>query len=151
MPYIIDGHNLIGKLHNISLQDIDDEAYLIKILDQYFRKIRKKAIIFFDRASVNGNNNFRSAFITVKFVRSPLNADKAIHQKLVELKGNARNYTVISSDRWVQEKARRVGAKIQKSEIFAFEIENQTRNPAKNDKNINSDVNFWLNMFNNDS
>ena len=51
MPYLIDGHNLIPCMHGMSLDQLDDEMRLIDILEPYFRKIRKKATIFFDRGS----------------------------------------------------------------------------------------------------
>ena len=151
MPYIIDGHNLIGFLPDISLRDINDEQLLISMLDKYFKHIRKKAIVFFDQGSLMSFNQFKSAFVEVKFIRPPKTADEAIINKLKSLKGNAKNYKVVSSDNWVSTNSLRAGANVISSEIFGkmmIKI-NQTDH-----KNINSSINnidYWLNRFESDS
>ncbi len=147
MPYIIDGHNLIGKLSSIDLQDIDDEIQLINILEKYFRKIRKKAFLFFDRGNLHQNNNFSYAFLQVKFVKPPITADEAIIQKLEQMKGNARNYTVISSDNWVSQRSQRMGAKTLTSDDFALMILNSNNTPGSNPKNQDANVDYWLKIF----
>lgn len=39
---LIDGHNLIPKIHGLSLKMLDDEMELIQILSEYARLSRKK-------------------------------------------------------------------------------------------------------------
>ncbi len=48
MAYIIDGHNLIGILPNISLAQPDDEARLIDLLLSYRARGAREMIVFFD-------------------------------------------------------------------------------------------------------
>ena len=50
MTYLIDGHNLIGKIPWIDLSSSDDEDELIKLLQEFARIRRKKIEVFFDQA-----------------------------------------------------------------------------------------------------
>ena len=50
MPYIIDGHNLIPRIPDLSLQDIDDEMQLVEMLQDFCRISRKKVEVYFDNA-----------------------------------------------------------------------------------------------------
>ncbi|MGD9375749.1 MAG: NYN domain-containing protein, partial [Anaerolineae bacterium] len=48
MPILIDGHNLVGKLPVLSLQDPDDEQKLIELLRSYQARTGKEVIVVFD-------------------------------------------------------------------------------------------------------
>lgn len=50
MPYLIDGHNLIPKIHTLSIKAIDDEIELVKMLQVFCQRKRKHAEVFFDNA-----------------------------------------------------------------------------------------------------
>ena len=152
MPYIIDGHNLIGKIPDISLGDIDDEILLIKILDPHFKRLRKKATIFFDHADLTGNGQiYRSAFLHVIFVRQPKTADQAIVEKLNSLRGNAKNFTVVSSDNWIINNARKAGANVIFSEDFYTNL-GITHQKARNSGNqTENNIDYWLKVFRSDS
>jgi len=148
MPYIIDGHNLIGKIPDISLSDIDDEFLLIKILDPHFKRLRKKAIIYFDHADLLGKGQiYKSAFLQVIFVRHPKTADQAIIEKLKGLRGNAKNFTVVSSDNWIVSNARNAGATVIPSEVFYtnFRISHQEAEISGN--LTENDIDYWLKIF----
>ena len=47
MIVLIDGHNLIGKMSNIKLADVDDEERLILTLGQYRARTGRKVIVIF--------------------------------------------------------------------------------------------------------
>jgi uncharacterized protein len=148
MPYIIDGHNLIGKIPDISLSDIDDEVMLIKMLESYFKHTRKKAIVYFDHANPAAKGQiFNSAFLQVIFVRQPKTADQAIVEKLKSLRGNAPNYTVVSSDNWIITNASKAGATVISSDDFYKKI----HLPHKKDENVGNqtenNVDYWLKVF----
>jgi len=152
MPHIIDGHNLIGKIPEISLQDLDDEIYLINLLEDYFRITRKKALVFFDNAAISNKKlKHKTAFLEVSFIRKPRTADQAIIAKLKMLKGNARNYTVVSSDRWIVDRATRSGAKVMLSENFWKLIQKQRLQSENTPDFLENEVDFWLKKFNPDS
>ena len=48
MPILIDGHNLIGRLPAISLQDPDDEDKLVRLLKSYQARTGKSLTVVFD-------------------------------------------------------------------------------------------------------
>lgn len=119
MPYIIDGHNLIGKLASIDLADPDDEEALMRLLAQYFSKQRKRGVVFFDRGLIGTEKEFNLGRLSVRFSTPPQTADDAIRKYLISIAPEATNYTVVSSDTEVQNAAKRIGAQCQSSETFA--------------------------------
>jgi hypothetical protein len=46
MPYLIDGHNLIGRFPGISLEDPEDERKLLEVLEIFARFSRHKVVVF---------------------------------------------------------------------------------------------------------
>jgi len=151
MPYIIDGHNLIPKIPGLSLSQLDDEAGLFFLLSEYFKHVRKKAVIFFDRAQ-HYEHDYRSAFVQAVFVHGPANADQAIIQYLKEKKKEAKNYSVISSDHWIITNAQKMGAKIISSENFAKQITSKRKSIRENKAQRQpNDIDYWMNIFKNDS
>jgi len=151
MPYIIDGHNLIGQLSDISLSDMDDEQLLLSMLEVYFKGIRKKAFVYFDQGSLLGGREYSSAFLEVKFVRFPKTADEAIIEKLKSLKGNAKNFHIVSSDNWVINNSQKLGAKVISSEFFGRKIIEKNRIAKKKNTTNDDNVEYWLNIFESDS
>lgn len=122
MPYIIDGHNLIPKIPGMSLQDVDDELQLVKLLQEFCRVNRKRVEVYFDNAPPGNTGARNYGRVVARFIRQGGNADEAIRKKLVRLGGEARNWTVVSSDREVQAHARAARAKILAAEAFANQL-----------------------------
>lgn len=149
MPYLIDGHNLIGKIPWMHLDSLDDEKELIQLLQSYCLQVQKEAEIYFDhsasghaRASVHGK-------VTARFVRSGETADTAIARHLKRLGKQAANWTVVSSDREVQNYARRARAKLLSSEDFSRELTAERTGAGADDppKISNAEVDDWLKLF----
>jgi predicted RNA-binding protein with PIN domain len=112
MPYLIDGHNLIGKLPGISLDEVDDEQALIELLQEFCQSAGKQAEVYFD-ASGSGHGHARvHGRVTARYVRSGETADQAIARHLKRLGSEATNWTVVSSDNQVQTAARRSRARL---------------------------------------
>jgi hypothetical protein len=122
MPYIIDGHNLIPKVPGMSLQDMDDEIQLVKLLQEFCRVNRKKVEVYFDNAPPGSPGARTYGAVVARFIRQGGTADEAIRKKLIRLGGEARNWTVVSSDREVQANARSVRAKILPADEFAEQL-----------------------------
>jgi predicted RNA-binding protein with PIN domain len=118
MALIIDGHNLIPKA-GISLADLDDEAQLIHLLQEFCRLQRKTVEVYFDRAPAGYSGEQRHGQVRAVFVRSGMTADEAIMARLQQLGKRARQAQVVSSDRQVQQAARAVHAAVISSEEFA--------------------------------
>ena len=85
MPYIIDGHNLIPKIPGLSLQDLDDEIQLVKMLQEFCRINRKQVEVFFDNAPPGQPVARNYGSVVARFVREGGTADRAIHNKLKRL------------------------------------------------------------------
>ncbi len=122
MPYLIDGHNLIGKMDNLSLAAIDDEQQLIEILQEFCRRERRTAEVYFDNAPPGVPQARQYGRLTAFFTRAGKSADQAIYERLKRLGKEARNWTVVSSDRQVQAMAKSVRAKTISSEEFARQM-----------------------------
>lgn len=152
MPYLIDGHNLIPKIPGLHLADMDDEMRLVELLQEFCRVTRKQVEVFFDnappgqaRARVFGN-------VTARFIRSGQTADRAIQEKLKRLGGEARNWSVVSSDGQVQAAGRAAKAVVIPSEAFAQQlIERLQRGEGKPDSPEQGlsaeEVDEWLKLF----
>ena len=147
MPFLIDGHNLIPHISGLSLSQLDDELALLDLLDGYFKNERKNAIVFFDRAAPGGNQDIRRGFVTAHFTRPPLNADQAIRNAVRELGRSAANYTVITSDNEVGDRARRMGAKVLSSAEFAQKLSAGRKVKKSSKQEPVEDVDYWLKVF----
>jgi uncharacterized protein len=124
MLYVVDGHNLIGKISGLSLDMIDDEDQLLALLRPFVLARRGRQIeVFFDKAPVgySGVRSFGS--VRAHYVRTGKTADEAINQYLRQLGKAARGVKVVSSDHQVQASAREVHAEVILSETFAEELE----------------------------
>jgi uncharacterized protein len=124
MRYLIDGHNLIPKVPGLSLEAVDDEQQLIELLQEFGRRTgrRRRSLwleVFFDQAPPGLAGVRRYGMVTAHFVRQDSTADQAILERLKRLGKQARNYTVVSSDRQVQTAAHEVRAGVLSSEAFA--------------------------------
>jgi predicted RNA-binding protein with PIN domain len=148
MPYLIDGHNLIGRFPGIELSDPEDERKMLEVLAVYARHSRRKAVVFFDRGMPGARPHLRAGrMITAHFVPSPRKADDAILDYLRECR-DARRYTVVSSDSEVRDRARRAGAKVISSEEFAREVLASVRTGEKEKPSeAPKDIEEWLRLF----
>lgn len=153
MPYIIDGHNLIPKLPGMNLGMVDDELLLVEMLQDFCRRRNKQVDVYFDNAPAGGLKVQKYGAVTAFFTRAGLPADQAIHARLRRLGREARNWSVVSSDRAVQGYARSVKATVISSESFA-EILAESMveygdEPAENEEPslTPSEIDDWLSLF----
>lgn len=121
MPYLVDGHNLIPKV-GLRLNYPNDEEDLILRLQEFCRLRRAQVEVYFDGAPAGTQPRRKIGAVTCYFVRRGSTADSAIEACLARLGKQARNWTVVSSDKRVQNAARAVHAKVLSSEEFASEI-----------------------------
>lgn len=129
MPYIVDGHNLIPKIPSLSLQDIDDENRLLEMLQEFCRVSRKRVEVYFDNAPPGQLKVQKFGLVTAFFVRAGRSADQAIRQKLNRLENEARNWSVVSSDREVQAATRAARATVIPASTFAQQLLNTIQEP----------------------
>ena len=100
MHYIIDGHNLIGKMPDISLKDPNDEIKLTMRIKTWVAESKKRQVtLFFDGGAQGSHlNRLSSHNMKVIFAPSGKTADSLIISHMRKLK-NPREYTLVTSDR----------------------------------------------------
>jgi predicted RNA-binding protein with PIN domain len=153
---LIDGHNLIGKLPNISLSDPDDEAKLIVLLrSHYVQNPREPIQVVFDPGKEGGLPGVKGgAGVSVRYAPRGTTAD-AIIMRILREATNARSITVVTSDNEVRNVARAQGALLLSSQEFADRLfahspkrgTIQARSRSNGDKPANPEVDFWMEQF----
>lgn len=153
MPYIIDGHNLIPKLPGLSLEMADDEIRLVQMLQTFCRLQRKQVEVYFDNAPPGQPRARVFGAVRVFFARAGQAADQLIGARLKRLEREARNWTVVSSDHYVQDLARAAKAQVLTSEAFATLLSKtlqSTPAPAEKESELHLDpqeIEEWLKLF----
>ncbi len=148
--FLIDGHNLIPKL-GLRLDSFDDEEALIARLQDFSRLRRTQVEVYFDGAPPGQPQKRKFGMVTAHFIRQGSSADAAIEQRLLKMGKSARNWTVVSSDRRVQNAARAVHAQVVSSDEFAIQMRDaQTARQVKARQDVNvspEEVEEWLSLF----
>ncbi len=153
MPYLIDGHNLIPKIRNLSLESMDDEMELVVMLQEFCQRRQKQVEVFFDNAQPGQPRARNFGNVIARFIPSPKTADQAIHDKLVRLGATARNWTVVSSDHAVQNSSRAARAQVLTSEAFARLLgeslkEDQIETKRRSETAMDEDeLDEWMHLF----
>lgn len=151
MPYLIDGHNLIGQTPGISLADIDDERQLVSLLQAFSTRSGKVIWVYFDRGAPGQEPPRPQGNVHISFVSPPRTADQAILAHLRRLGAEAPNWTVVSSDREVLSAAKHAGARSMRSQHFAHELKASAPEgaaPEKPDTELSPDeIAAWQQLF----
>jgi predicted RNA-binding protein with PIN domain len=162
MNYLIDGHNLIGKLPDIDLRDPDDEAKLVlKLLNWSAVGKNRRVIVVFD-GGVPGQQwvNFKSDRIKAVFVPQGQSADSWLIRFMRQQVKNPQEFTLVSSDNAIIKVAE--GRRIShiRSELFAAQVAedreamlrlehegNKPLEPEEQPTLPTHEVDAWLDMF----
>lgn len=151
MPFLIDGHNLIGALPGIELSDPDDELQLLQWLEGFVQATGRRVVVHFDRGALGQPDPPGGARLQVHFAGHPQNADQTMVDYLRRLGGEAKNWTVVSSDRAVQIAARHAGAKVMSSRKFARHVSDvRDEGPAEEKPETHLDpgeIEEWERLF----
>lgn len=99
MHYLIDGHNLIAKMPDLSLSDLHDELELALKLKSWAAAGRKRQVtVIFDKGMVGGTARMLSnRDVTVIFAPHGQTADSLLIARIKKI-GHAAEYTLVSSD-----------------------------------------------------
>jgi hypothetical protein len=103
--YLIDGHNLIGSLPDLSLSDPDDEAKLVLRLIGFAARTGKKICVIFDRGVPAGRSRLGNAVVEVVFANPVGTADALMIRRIRDAR-HPQDLVVVSSDRGVLAEAR---------------------------------------------
>jgi predicted RNA-binding protein with PIN domain len=152
MPYLIDGHNLISYLPDISLDDPDDEGKLVTKLKGFAARVRKKIIVVFDNGLPGGESKMSNHSVKVIFASSKrTNADNVIKERIRAQK-NPVTWTVVSSDHEVLNVAKQHRMKAMPCPEFATLLRRPVRpktdpSEATNPYLSPEEVDEWMQLF----
>ncbi len=150
MPYLIDGHNLIPKI-GLRLDSPDDEMELVTLLQEFSRLRRQAVEVYFDGAPAAQAGSRRMGAVRAHFIRRGQTADSAIRARLQGMEKAAKNWTVISSDREVQQAARRSQAQFISSEEFVqllrATVQSAPKTASDDTPLSEKEVEEWLRIF----
>ncbi len=153
MPLLIDGHNLIGQMRDISLADPQDEVKLLLRLQSYYRLTRDPITVVFDPGDVRGVGRPATApGVTVIYAPHGEDADAVLIRR-IERERAPRQLTVVSSDRRVTGVAQVCGATVVKAQDFARQLDEKLNPPSKSAQpdtkptTSQDDIDYWLGVF----
>jgi predicted RNA-binding protein with PIN domain len=149
MPILIDGHNLIGRLPGLSLDDPDDEEKLVRLLVSYQARTGKAITVIFDPGADSSlPRTRRTGKVQAVFARPGGSADALIARRVRQNKQPA-GLLVVTSDRALRDAVERMGARTRSAEDFVSELEADPTAPSDwRDRPPSPDeVDKWLDLF----
>lgn len=151
MPILIDGHNLIGRLSMLSLEDADDEEALIRVLGSYRGRTGRSVTVVFDPGGAFALPQARRyRGIDVVFAPHGSSADAVIARR-VQKSRNPDRWLVITSDRDLAGEVQHAGARVQSADAFARELQPAEPGleelPWKEEPLSASEIDEWLTLF----
>ena len=154
MHWLIDGHNLIGQMPNLRLDDPDDEEKLLGHLRRYRARTGHTLTVVFDAGQAyHPAKSQKRGGITVQFVSPGQTADQILIRRIRKVK-NLQAVIVVTSDRTVQQAARQAGLRVVTSPEFGQQLL-QSSSPTAADEEERDNVRLspdevdeWLAIFN---
>ncbi len=151
MNYLVDGHNLIAKMPDLSLEDTHDEAKLVRRLQMWAAARRKRQVmVIFDRGVVAGKSvELSNNQVQVYFAPADQTADSLLVRHINHVQ-NPAEHTLISSDRAIIAAAEARGMRYIFAEVFAaqMEEERQPPPPAPAEPSLSeAEIAEWLDLF----
>ena len=151
MTYLIDGHNLIGQLPDISLDDPNDEALLIQKLIGFCARTGKTCLVVFDYGLPGGSSRMSTRAVQVVFASGRSTADRVMMERINKIP-DPNGWIVVSSDNDVLTTARKRRMSTLHSDEFARLLEAPPK-PVVDageavDVNLSAqEVDEWLDLF----
>jgi len=155
MQWLIDGHNLIGQMPGLRLDDPHDEEKLLEYLRRYKARTGHTITVIFDSGggfSLGGKK--KQGGITVQFAPSGKTADQIIANRVRRVK-NPQAVMVVSSDRAVQRAAQQAGVRTLSGDEFAHQLLQGSDMSSEPDAGSKADIKLspdevdeWLDLFN---
>jgi hypothetical protein len=163
MHYLIDGHNLIGRLPDINLDDPDDEVELVLRLRSWSaRKRGRRVTVIFDRGLPGGKDRgLSTSKVQVIFASSGQTADALLIKRIRRVK-NPREYILVTSDNRILRVAEERRMPVQKADDFALKLspelgvseeksleeEDEAQGAELDPKLSDAELDMWLDLFN---
>jgi hypothetical protein len=147
MPILIDGHNLIGRMPGLSLQDPDDEDRLVAELRAWRGRTGKKITVVFDPGTTYAlPETRRQGGIEVVFAAHGSSADEVILRR-VRRSQDPAGLTVVTSDRSLARQVTQYGARVRPAEDLAADLSSPAAAPEKDTSLSAQELEAWLALF----
>jgi uncharacterized protein len=153
MKWLIDGHNLIGQMPTLRLDDPHDEEKLLVHLRRYQAKTGHSITVVFDAgAGYKPPAQHKRGGVTVQFVSQGHTADQALIRHIRQVK-NRQEVIVVTSDRAVEQVARQAGLRVLAAREFAQQLlptnlSQETDEGSQANPRLSADeVDEWLALF----
>jgi hypothetical protein len=98
MPYLIDGHNVIGQTPGLSLEDPDDEVKLTALVKRWCIREKRKATLIFDGGLPGGVSKLSNSDVTVVFASENHTIGDDLLLNRIRAEKNPAGLIVVSSD-----------------------------------------------------
>jgi predicted RNA-binding protein with PIN domain len=153
MQWLIDGHNLVGQMPDLRLDDPNDEEKLLEYLRRYRARTGHTLTVVFDAGQgYHPAKTQRRGGITIQFVSSGQTADQILVRRIRKVR-NPQAVIVVTSDREVQQAAQQAGLRVVTSQEFAQQLLQPSSPPEEDEEsraNIRlspDEVDEWLAFF----
>ncbi len=151
---LIDGHNLIGQMPDLSLADPDDEIKLVQRLKVYHSAVNTPITVIFDPGeSYTPPYNLSGGGVEVVFAGQHSSADRLIISR-IQHAGDPEHLLVVSSDLEILNAARQLGAQVMSAADFAHQMagthgprRRRPKKPKLEERLPAREVNEWLALF----
>lgn len=152
MLVLIDGHNLISKMPDISLDEANDEDKLILKLRQYRARTGRVVTVIFDAGSAfHLASKQTKGGLTVRYAPQGTTADTLIIKRLYHAR-NPQQILVVTSDRAIQRVAKQVKARVISASAFAQVLTSPPDHASDDDEDdrqlSEAEIQAWLAIFN---
>lgn len=122
MPFLIDGHNLIGQMPELSLSDPRDEDKLMARLRLFAERAGKRITVVFDPSPSDttpriGQGRVRLGNLTALYALPGSKADDVIRSMIGEIR-DKQGWIVVTSDAAVAGFARATGIRVESCAVF---------------------------------
>ena len=149
MPILIDGHNLIGKIPSISLQDPDDEEQLVRSLIAYRARTGRQITVVFDPGGAFSlPESRRYGGVEVVYPPHGSDADATIARR-VRRSRDRNSWLVVTSDQELGRTVAALGARVLSAEAFAADLDPPAMDATgwKDTQLAPEEVEAWLDLF----
>ncbi len=150
MRLLVDGHNLIGQMPDIRLDDPHDEAKLAMQIKRFCMRHRHHCTIVFDNGVPGGLSRLSNSQVTVIFAPPGTPADRLLIARIRRASDPA-SLVVVTSDRAIIAEAQNRKMRVIRSSDFVQILYTPTRAPVE-DEDTNpvitaEEVAYWLVIF----
>ncbi|MCL6511501.1 MAG: NYN domain-containing protein, partial [Anaerolineae bacterium] len=154
MPLLIDGHNLIGQLPDLSLSDPNDEAKLIAQLKAYVARTGRQITVVFDPAPNSdlldfGHRKYREGKLEVIYAAPRHKADDVIREIVGQAK-DRKGLIVVTADGALAHFTRQCGVRVQPPAEFMRGLQQMLNAAADADEKPaagKAEVEEWAKVF----